>query len=87
MFTDVKGGQHCFLSILGEIFAESGVVGRVVVVGSLFVSGIVSGGYQSALNVGRVAVGAGGVIVLVGFIVGGVALSLRLQHCMSIAAT
>ena len=41
VFFDVESGQHCFPRILAEIFAESGVVGRVVVVRRLFVSGIV----------------------------------------------
>ena len=41
VFTNVKGVQHFFLSILAENFTESGIVGRVVVAGSLFVSGIV----------------------------------------------
>ena len=36
VFIDVEGGQHCFLHILDKRFAESGVVGRGVVVGSLF---------------------------------------------------
>ena len=36
VFADVEGGQHCFLRILDKSFAESGVVGRGVVVGSLF---------------------------------------------------
>ena len=41
VFADVEGGQQYFLRILAERFAESSVVGRVVVVGSLFASDVV----------------------------------------------
>ena len=44
VFTDVEGGQDFLLHILVESFAESGVVDRVVVIGRLFMYGIVCRG-------------------------------------------